>query len=286
MPRHNKKKQHQAATLIQSFFKMTQIRRQFTTAHLEPRQLKSYALYALGNDPEFINIVDYQMSGKTALIGTSGLRTLKLACQLAPEDSHTKIFLLDYAVQAFMFWQALKQVMEKYDTEQDFLSGFLNFLSRYSVLIRHDEDRVYESDEEFFWQNMDGFFVELFEQYGFEKVRKTILHSTVIGNSWTDPIVFRKLKNICSYLEIENIVTYVSNIIDCERLFDQNRAHAVMENLAFLNPCLSLHTIDNRYIRLGVEPRDCKYIRDHSLENLENELSIKPPSYFSFCAIL
>ena len=55
-----------------------------------------YRLRVRGNDPEISNLPNHSSNDKIMLVGTSGLRTLNVACQLG--SSNPKIFLIDNSI--------------------------------------------------------------------------------------------------------------------------------------------------------------------------------------------
>ena len=80
----------------------------------------------------------------------------------------------------------------------------------------------------------------MFNKYGYGYVKAVILHTTVIKQSWSDTDTFRKIKNISSYLGINKIFMYPSNIVACVR--DEEIQNQVLHNIELVSPVLSIHT--------------------------------------------
>lgn len=207
-----------------------------------------YEAFLVGNDPKMPPALDqyHEPNEKIALIATSGLRALSLACKLGNPAKTPKIFLVDNSHQVTRFWRAFIKFMEHKDnnSKENFLQNLPYFLNHHLHLYRDlpSDACTNNNTADFQYLNQDPrvFLTALINKYGYQYVRSVALHTSVITASWTDPLLFTKLSNILRYLEINKIFMYPSNIAAC--LHDRDDIDVMLNNIASLSPALSIHT--------------------------------------------
>lgn len=187
----------------------------------------------IGNDPFFEDeaIEPYAAkNGNIALIGTSCLFAVHLACQLSSPDRAKfipKIILIDHSIEVSLFWRAIRKFAEKNTNEDDFLKNLEQFLIDHKELI----DPISYMDAKYF-------FLMDFSTCGFNFVRKMIMKTSVIRQGWQDPKTFSSVKNILKHLNIDNIYVYASNIVACT----SQMAAKILNNIHLLQPKFSIHS--------------------------------------------
>ena len=127
---------------IQSLIRGNQIRNQYQINQLADNQLVNYETYVVGNDPMMPDelAIYAERKSKIAVIGTSGLRTVSLACRLGNLEQPPKIFLVDNSSQVTSFWQEMRRFMQnnaKADTKELFLKNLPDFLFDHQHLYRY-----------------------------------------------------------------------------------------------------------------------------------------------------
>lgn len=215
-------------------------------------KLVNYKAYVIGNDP-IIDVSKFAASqGPIAMVATSGMRSVQLACQLANKLDKKlipKIFIIDNSDQVNKLWKNIKKFFSSCKEEKEFEKNIASFLLKNKELY-HDlekysflEDFSEESKEvKYHDQNIAGFFKNLFANYGYDYVRAIILNATLIKQSWTDENVFKKLKNAFDFLKIKQVYTYVSNIAFCVDEMEPEKLDILLANIASIHPALSIHT--------------------------------------------
>lgn len=191
-------------------------------------------------------------NGNIALIGTSCMMAVHLACQLSSPDRAKfipKIILIDHSIEVSLFWRAIRKFAEKNTNQEDFLKNLEQFLIDHNKLI--DPISYLEANCFFF---MD------FEKCGFNFVRKIIMKTSVIRQGWQDPKTFSSVKNILKHLNIDNIYVYASNIVACT----SQMATKILNNIHLLQPKASIHSnyvcelkrCDEIFLCLNSEPKN------------------------------
>jgi CheY-like chemotaxis protein len=70
-----------------------------------------YPAFVVGNDPVMPKELDtfHEAKEQIALIATSGLRAISLACKLGNKENTPKIILVDNSMQVIEFWREMKK---------------------------------------------------------------------------------------------------------------------------------------------------------------------------------
>ncbi len=221
------KQQIESVTILQRFFRRHMARK---IKQLKVAELKKLPADFLGNDPSITNLEQYAATeGHVALIATSGVRAILLACELNEKNKTAcipKIFLIDYSERVDFMWKSMKAIAENNTTVENFLIGLSEFLSE-NVWLKNSSD-----DAEI------RFFKYLFNLYSFDYVRKIILGTVFLRQDWENTSTFYKLKNYFKEANIKNKYVYASNIVACS----PKSAHAILKNIQKIDAKLSIHT--------------------------------------------
>jgi hypothetical protein len=221
-----------AATVIQKHIRRDSIQRKYGIDNLNDDELTGYKTFVIGNDPLMsAKLKKYRVpDDKIVLLATSGMRSVLLACLLGNKQHIPKIILIDNSKEVHEFWGAVRTFMRderKAATKELFHENFpLLLKEKKSSYIDMDSDAMR--------------FIEALFKYGYDYVRAIIVHATLIKQSWADPHVFIKIKNILSYQRIDKIFMYPSNIASC--MDDNETRNQLFENIQKLNPVVCIHT--------------------------------------------
>lgn len=265
---------------IQSIIKSQFIRDQYIITPLANNQLTHYPTFVVGNDPKMpIKLKNYaEPNEKIALIATSGMRAISIACQLGNADQLPKIFLVDNSLQVTTFWKILQQWVLDDSTagnEALFFQNLKKFLNNYSYLYWDIPDLSLKmknnNNVKYLSQNIKKFFIKLISQYNYDFMRRVISHTTIIKQSWEDPETFRKIKNIISYLGINKVFMYPSNIVPC--VGNEEIENQILKNIESLSPVLSIHT--NFCAKHG-EPETVLLFTNQSPQSVKSTLFQQP----------
>mgnify|MGYP001208416521 FL=1 len=104
---------------LQSFIRGYSTRKKYGIKHLPNSDLQDYKLFIKGNDPVISGLPKHPADEHIALIGTSGMRSLELACQLS--DGVPKLIILDNSKQVTDFWRMARDIMVNSDNQFSFL---------------------------------------------------------------------------------------------------------------------------------------------------------------------
>ncbi|MDF1646476.1 MAG: hypothetical protein P1U61_05820 [Legionellaceae bacterium] len=214
-----------------------------------------YLLRIQGNDPK-INLKRRHLStDRVALIGTSGLRTLEIACQLGSDCP--KIFLIDNSQHVILFWRRLQAVMEK-------SSSAKGIMKKVSPMTCDCSDCMDSMDPE------TGYLATLCRIYGFDKVKRIVLHASIIPQNWADKKTFQVLSRLVTFCEYQSVYLYASNIVSCMVASrEEASAKAILSHIASLNPDLVIHTdLSGRQI-----PKQVFYYLKNHHDDVETILS-------------
>jgi hypothetical protein len=242
-------RQINAAILLQKHTRGFIARKKYKVNHLTNDQQVSYLTFVVGNDPLMPSSLDShrQSDKKIAIIGTSGMRVVSLACKLGNTRHTPKIILVDNSKEVYEFWYRAREFLSNDNlaaTKELFLDNLPSFLRTNQHLFRQLPDDCYASeapnDTKYLNQNIGIYFSALIRKYGFDYVRSVVCHASLVKQSWADSGTFESLKNILEYLEIDKIYAYPSNILAC--INSKAERVKIVENLTKLNPCLSIHT--------------------------------------------
>ena len=268
--------QEKAATTIQKHVRRFLARRKYSIQHLREDQQESYLTFVVGNDPWMPPSLDKynEPNKKVALIATSGMRAVSLACKLGNKKNIPKIVVIDNSSKVYKFWYEMREFI-KYDknaaTAELFLKNLPSFLSSHKNLYRDLQDKCVFSDAppgiKYLNQNINIYFNELIEEYGYDYVRAVILHDSLIKQSWADENVFVKVKNILAYQGIDTIYMYPSNMVAC--IQDPEIRDQVLENIANANPVLSIYT---DYCQIHRRPENVYLLENNYPDQVANTI--------------
>lgn len=238
-----------AAKKLQSFVRGSEIRNKLVINPLSNHQLEDYPAFVIGNDPMMPKELDSHAEAKEKIgvVATSGLRAVSLACKLGNQNSTPKIFIVDNSLQVVSLWKAMREFfadVSKTGTADLLFANLPTFLDQNKTLYRDFEPDQFKphctKTLKYLSQDINGFFKALISKYGFDYVKKVILHTSIIQQSWADTDTFQKIKNLTTYLKIDKIYMYPSNIVAC--IDDINTQMRVLNNIKLVSPILSIHT--------------------------------------------
>lgn len=246
-----------AATKIQATFKGFIARKNYAIKHLPKSELQDYKVLITGNDPKMNCLPHHEKDEQIALIGTSGMRSVEIACELS--GGTPKLIILDNSKQVVEFWREARKLIANCNSQSD----FLNSLSFYIDITQCDRMGLKNDELKYLEQ--------LFNKYGFDRLKHIISGATVIAQSWADKDVINKIKNILALTEIQTVYAYPSNIV-AYLYEDGEKANAlqVLKNIQMLNPTLAIHT-DLVFGR----PENVFMIDDHDPKNVEDKLNLQ-----------
>jgi IQ calmodulin-binding motif len=247
---HSVTKKHLAATLIQKHIRGFFCRKQFQIPQLKKNELTDIYTFVIGNDPDIKEIEHHiKPDEKSALIGTSGLRALSLACRLSSTPSNAKLIIIDNSKFVVDFWRKLRALVEtsSFNEKSHFLAQFTAFLKTNEELIAlfsHDYlmPASKESKIDYLSQDPIKFMDKLIDKHGINNVMSMIKNSTILASSWTDSKLFYKLKNILALNGVKHTFVYPSNIAHCIPFDEPQLLQQFFRNLETINPKLSIHT--------------------------------------------
>ncbi|MCL9685781.1 hypothetical protein [Legionella maioricensis] len=192
--------------------------------------------WLVGNDPKIEGLESYATpTGKIALVGTSGLRSLGLICELANQENIPKLIIVDNSIKVIRFWRLLRDLAEKVAPE-NFQTSFESFLQEHSSLFKTVSEII---DPNIKHENQDpvNYMNSLIAQYGLDYVLSVIKNTVIIGQSWAEASLFIAIGNILKLHGIEKTYTYPSNIEACVNA--TTRAQ-VATSIKLFKPCLSI----------------------------------------------
>lgn len=241
---------NESATRIQSFWRGHSYRKEITIKQLTEKQMKYCRAYLVGNDPQITGLAPYASKpGETiALIGTSGFRSLALACELGHKESIPKLIIVDNSYQVITFWRSLRKMVEKktFADPKKFTQAFRKFLYQNEDLYRIMADDYFSSrhnSPHYENQNTELYLNHLIDSFGLDYLCKIIKKATFIAQSWTDKTLFKALKNILALHNIDKIYLYPSNILHCiEHTNAKVKADDLLANIQQIAPTLSIIT--------------------------------------------
>lgn len=235
-----------AATTIQTLARGFLARKKYKIDQLAPFKQKDYPAFVVGNDPFMPAELDnyHQPSEKIALIATSGMRAVSLACKLGNPKNTPKIILIDNSMQVHKFWQAMKEFVNNDKlaaTEAMFLEKLPSFLKRNTEYYRDiDKFEYVPENVKYLNQDIPTYFKALIKKYSYAYVRSVITHTSFIKQSWEHTDTFLKLKNFLTLLGITKVYMYPSNIVSCT--LNNAKQDRILKNIEDMAPVLSIHT--------------------------------------------
>ncbi len=216
---------------IQALARGMMARKKYAIRHLDEKSQTDYWAFFTGNDPVIANLKSHQAEeGNTALIATSGMRAVLIACELAGNTNKIpKIILVDNSKLVYSLWREIRKYISTCNNADDFFKGLSEFLDSYQNLYRPCDSN----------QEIKEYFKSLFQNYGYNRVKSIIMATSFIRQCWSHENTFKALKNILSKLNIQNVYVYPSNIVHC---VEDNMVDRILRNIHLIHPKLSIHT--------------------------------------------
>lgn len=227
---------------------------------LDEAKLTREKAYILGNDPTISGLERYKDEKKeTAVIGTSCLRSLLVACQLGARQ----LFIIDNSAPVCHLWRALQTFAYHPHNrkKEQFLGNLPHFLSKNAHLI---ERWSLELEEDII-----AFLMRLFDAYSFDSVRNLLLKTVVIGQSWENKETCKQAKKMLAALGIDNIFVYLSNILPFihstfsltgKAVFGAS-INTILSNVVDLNPRVAIHTSLGNECFYLIENQDPDFVK-------------------------
>lgn len=238
----------QSATLIQSFWRRYQAKKNYGVKQLSKSEMFKDLAYLVGNDPKITGLEPYASSPheKIALIGASGLRSLALICKVGNKETIPKLIIVDSSQYVVNFWRGIRAlvVTGDFQDKKEFLAQFKYFLKQNIELYRNiPDDALFQYNTlphlEYENQNPELFLERLINDYGFHYLCALIKKATILGQDWTNKTIFASLKNILKQNGINKIYIYPSNIAHC---LEADELNAFFDTLQTISPTLSILT--------------------------------------------
>lgn len=233
-----------AAKKIQSLWRGFSTRTHFKISKLDSRFATDDKTFLVGNDPKILNL-SAEASNKIALIGTSGLRSLQLGLELSSSNGIPKIVIVDISSKVVEFWRKLRNESSALQnpTHSQFTQFFSNFIEKNKELYRDLPADIYtkKTAQNQIYENQDPilYFNRIVDVFGVDKVLAAIKNTSVLHQSWTNPEVFTKLRNILKLYNFDKIIAYSSNIAQC---VTHSSAKDLCKSIENLSPSLSIFT--------------------------------------------
>lgn len=224
-------------TLVRAYLAM----KKFGLKSLHPVQRTNYPAFYVGNDPDGLIIPDDVKANEAfAMIGTSCLRALDIAAKLCANQTTfiPKIYLIDNSKNVVEFWVNIKEAFSGSNSVFEVKDKIENKEEKFSSL--------FKKDDVFFISliNMMILIKKISSEYGFERLKKTVMNLSMVCQNWKAPIVFYKIKNICDLLNLKKIYVYASNIVSCLDPNDpetETNIRKILKNIESLGPVGSIH---------------------------------------------
>lgn len=228
---------NQAASKIQAHVRGFFAIKKYKYHSLSKEQLRSYNTNVPGNDPNILNLPRHRSNTQVALVATSGVRSVHIACELG--GKLPKIFLIDNSRHVIDYWRYIQREMKTATNKSEFFAA----LTAYTMRCVEPQDIVELLVRQKELKEDIRYYTFLFENYGFSRCKSIILNTSVIPQSWEDVSTFRKIKNICIYLGYDKLYAYASNIASYLHIKGQSAsARKVLENIQLLEPNLAIHS--------------------------------------------
>lgn len=228
MPTHQEQVKDIAATKIQALTRGFFSRNEFKLSSIPSTHRLLSPLFIKGNDPEINKLPRYLSDKKIIIIGTSGLRIVELACKLG--GKLPKIVLVDNSRNVIEFWHALKDVAITSLHKKEFINNLF------------PEDDLSPKPVDACWK-VCSYLLELFDSFGFDRVKKIIAHATILPQKWEDKKTFKSLRCVITLHQYDGVYVYPSNISAFLWACNQeNKTKQVLNNIELLNPDLAIHT--------------------------------------------
>jgi hypothetical protein len=263
-----------AATAIQAGARGFFARQRYCIRETDMFDLQKYPTFIVGNDPCMPKALSQYAEPieKIALVGTSGLRSVSIACEMGQNLAHTpKIFIVDNSFEVHQFWLKFRTFMEEDQltkTHALFSANLPKLLETTKEFCRQPSNQILQQtwcgSVEFPDQDASNFMQTIIEKHGYERFRATVRHVSLIRQSWEDRQTFTKLKNIINTLGINTVYAYPSNIVTL--MSDYHIEDAMLRNIQQLSPKLSIH-VQNGITDDGyMAPKEVKFIDNDQLK--------------------
>lgn len=260
-----------AATTIQATARGFLARRRYCIREIEMFELEKYPAFVVGNDPCMPATLSNHAEPheKIALVGTSCIRNISIACELGQSLQHTpKIFIVDNSFEVHQFWRQFRAFMQDdalSKTHALFSANLADFLEKTNDLCRQPSNKLLKGawgdSVTFPDQNSANFMQSIIDKHGYERFRAVVSHVSLIKQSWEDTQTFIKLRNIIKLLGIQTIYTYPSNIVTL--MYDHLVEETILKNIHLLSPKLSIHVINGFTPDRYIAPKEVKLIEDN-----------------------
>ncbi|RMX21723.1 hypothetical protein EAS68_02925 [Legionella jordanis] len=235
---------------VQSLIRKYLTQKRYRFNQLPKDQMTEYMAFLLGNDPNIEGLNHHApKEGGVALVATSALRAIKIACELSVKDRSVtpRIFIVDNSQKVHDAWTSLKK-----SAEQSSAPEFFEQLSQYLI---QEENKGYRAFKKYSCECADSqthppqdpfkFWGELIDLYTYDYLQKLIANTICIKQSFADAASFIKIKNHIQDLGIKNTFVYASNIL-CDiywtALQYRPLVNVILENIELLEPKLAIHT--------------------------------------------
>lgn len=241
----------QRAATVQALWRGQHARQQ----HKVPRtaHATAHATYVVGNEPDFTSNIKFE--GHFALVGTSAMRILKIAMELAasPEKStgyeHTpKLFLVDNSANVVEFWALMKKAFSDAQDIKAFwgkMRASKHLINAVSLQYDCQNDNIYRmlilmchmtGDNP---RDLSGG-----SQARFLFLKTAVEKMTVICHDWANPDVFKYIRDkIDPHVPV---MVYPSNIWECSSPSSASNKFdipdRIVQNYLQLRPTLTIHT--------------------------------------------
>jgi len=248
-----------AATKIQHHFKGFIARKKYAFKQLPNEAMVGSNVLVDGNDPKIIGLAGESTKDKAAIIATSGMRSIEIACKLSGSP---KLIIIDNSREVVRFWRTARKLINISTSKEHFVKALIA-----DIVKGHYADGSIDS--------MIKFINFLFEQHGENKVKKVIGGVTVLAQSWVNKDILIKIKNILALNGITKIYAYPSNIVSYLNIEKENTqdAQQVLHNIARLNPELAIHTDLIEQV-----PKNVLLVRQHNPDEVFSKLQLHPLS--------
>lgn len=261
----------QAATKIQAHVRGFFAKKKYKYHSLSKDQLRSYNTNVPGNDPNILNLPRHHFNTQVALVATSGVRSVHIACELG--GKLPKIFLIDNSRHVIDYWHYIQREMKTANNKSEFFAALTAYTLRCAepqdiveVLVRHKE-----------LKEDIRYYAFLFENYEFSRCKSIILNTSVIPQSWEDESTFRKIKHTCSHLRYDKLYAYASNIASYLHIKGQSAsARKVLENIQLLEPDLAIHSdlVPSNHGPCCHSPMKIVIVKNHKINFVTHKLGI------------
>lgn len=262
---------NQAVIKIQARVRGFFARKKYAYQPLPIEQQSDYNVIVPGNDPNITTLPHHAPTEQIALVATSGVRAVHMACELGGQLP--KIFLVDNSRHVINYWHYIQEKMQTAKNKNEFFSA----LTAYSKRCVPACDIAEILTRKKYLKEDKRYYTFLFENFGFLLCKRIILNATVIPQSWDDKSTFQKIKNICAYLGFNKIYAYPSNIVSY--LHNKNlvaSARNVLENIQLLSPRLAFHSnlLPSEHGPCCYSPQNIITVNNHDIDYVTHKLGV------------